>query len=352
MGILLFFLLSILGSGILAAFHCFCRKKRCFIRHLGMVDLLFLYLFPLVRLIAPYELPFAKEIPLPEAVSGLCQVIPRGAGESHASLLPILGVIWAAVAAALLLQFAWQYQKAMAEFSSYARCEDSQCQRVFGQVLADSRKPMRICIRRSRHVHIPRGAGIFKKHILLPEEDYSDAELYYILRHEYTHFQNRDLAVKTLIHLYGCIFWWNPIIFLIKRELAQTLEIKCDLDVTNRMENRRRAEYLATIVATLKKAEAKKSVKPLYGTAALAARKCDAEILERFLIVSERPQPKAKNLAFTGAWFLAFAALILSSYSFTPTPSGYGALAEEGAAEPPPYTIECIDGTYYVSFPK
>lgn len=354
MQIMFFFFLSFLWSGMLAAFNHFCRKKHCFIRYLGMMDLLLLYLFPLVQISAPYGFSFARAFPLAGTINSLCQSIsPKSPEAFPLPLMPVLGTAWAAVAAVLALRFAFQYRTAMKEFSSYALCEDAQCRRVLQQVLGDSRRRLPIQIRRSSRIHIPRGAGIFCKTILLPQEDYSDAELYYILRHEYTHFQNRDLPIKILVHLYCCIFWWNPMIYLIQRELSQILEIKCDLGVTDCMENCRKAEYLATIVATLKKAETKKPLKSIYGTAALAARKCDAEILERFLAVSDRPQPEAKNLALMGGWFLAFALLTLASYSFMPRPGGYGALAEEGTAGPtPPYTIECIDGTYYVSFPE
>lgn len=47
-------------------------------------------------------------------------------------------------------------------------------------------------------------------------------------------------------------------IYFLKKDMEQLLEIKCDLDVTAHMGNRDKAEYLATIVAMLKNAEAKK----------------------------------------------------------------------------------------------
>ena len=163
---------------------------------------------------------------------------------------------------------------------------------------------MNIAVRSSAHVKIPMGAGIFRKSILLPEETYSDSELYYILRHEYTHFQNRDLAVKILIHIYGCVFWWNPAIYLLKRDLAQVLEIKCDLDVTARMGNRHKAEYLSTIVAMLRNAGTRRKEKAFYGATALVSKDYESEIIERFKLVSASYGHKRKNALFTGSWFL------------------------------------------------
>ncbi len=344
--------MAVIWSSVLAAFNYFCRKKHFFIRHLGMANLLFLYLFPLVRMMAPFEFPFARVIPLKGTLGSLCgDTSPKTAG-MPLSPWTILGALWAGVAAVLLLRFLCQYIKSMKEFSTYPLCGDAQCQRILQQVIGEGKKRMRVQARRSSHVYVPRGAGIFQKTILLPDGVYSDAELYYILRHECTHFRNKDLPIKLLVHLYSCVFWWNPVIYLIKRDLAQILEIKCDLDVTERMENREKAEYLATIVASLKKAEAKKPQKAFYGTAALAARTYDSEILERFLIVSSGLGARRKSLAFTGAWLLVFTLLIFASYSFVLQPD-YHPLAEEGASVPEaPYTVKCIDGTYYVSFPR
>ncbi len=42
---------------------------------------------------------------------------------------------------------------------------------------------------------IPMGTGLFRHRICLPEHEYTQEEMNYILKHEYTHFCNRDLTV-------------------------------------------------------------------------------------------------------------------------------------------------------------
>lgn len=346
--------MSVIWSSVLAAFNYFCRKKHYFIRQLGITNILFLYLFSIVRMLVPYKFSFTRVIPSKGAFSDLCKgAYANNIGTARISPLSMLAIAWAIVSAALLVRFLIQYMKAMHEFSVYRICEDEQCQRVFQRVLNHSSKQMKVRIRSSASVSIPMGAGVFRKSIILPEETYTDSELYYILRHEYTHFQNRDLVLKILIHIYWCIFWWNPAIYVLKRDFAQILEIKCDLDVTDNMANKEKAGYLTTIVTLLKNAEIKREQKLFYGTTALVARNYESEIIERFKIVSASAGFKRRNLIFTGSWFLVFGMLIILSYSFVIQPD-YGTPESGGAAGGQavdrPYYIECIDDTYYVHF--
>lgn len=128
------------------------------------------------------------------------------------------------------------------------------------------------------YINVPMEVGIFRKSILLPDEPYTDSELYYILKHEYTHFQNKDLLIKILIYIYWCLFWWNPAIYLLKNDLSQILEIKCDLDVIDHMGNEHRVEYLTTIVTMLKNASANSIVSTFCGTTALISKKYELQI--------------------------------------------------------------------------
>lgn len=347
--------MSVIWSSALAVFNYFCRKKHFFIRQLGITNILFLYLSSVIRMIVPYEFSFTQVIPPQGVLSDICRDPYIGqARTSRISLLAVLAVVWAVVSSVLILRFVFQYMKAMREYSSYRVREDEQCKRVYNRVMNVSRTQMNIAVRSSAHVKIPMGAGIFRKSILLPEETYSDSELYYILRHEYTHFQNRDLAVKILIHIYGCVFWWNPAIYLLKRDLAQVLEIKCDLDVTARMGNRHKAEYLSTIVAMLRNAGTRRKEKAFYGATALVSKDYESEIIERFKLVSASYGHKRKNALFTGSWFLVFAMLIFLSYSFVIRPDYELPLDESVVGQEQTtgnsYSIECVDGTYYVHF--
>lgn len=351
--------MSVIWSSALAVFNYLCRKKYFFIRQFGITSLLFLYLLSAIRLMIPYEFSFTIVIPLKGIFSSVYKIISLNKiGESQISILLILIVMWVLVSVVLIVRFVYQYIKTMKKFSACILREDEQCKRIFNKVLNESKRRIKIKIRTCKSIVIPMGVGILKKSILLPDEDYSDMELYYILRHEYTHFQNKDLFIKISIHIFCCIFWWNPIIHLLKKDLAQTLEIKCDLDVTDGMENSAKAEYLTTIVTILKKVDEKRIVESCYGTTALVSKKLETEIVERFKIVSGSYGHKRKSLLFTGSWFLVFIMLMFASYSFVVQPD-YEAPVNEIESEPGmsevtgnnSYIIKNAGGTYTLILP-
>lgn len=348
--------MSVIWSSFLVIFNHFCRKKHSFIRQLGITNILFLYMFSVVRMIIPYEFSFTRVIPPQGVLNNLFRDTSISKSVTQISIFSVLEAIWGIVSAILIVCFVFRYMRAMRKFSSYSIRKDEQCCRIFNRVLNVSKTQMKIAIRSSSDISIPIGVGIFRKSIILPDEDYSDSELYYILRHEYTHFQNKDLIIKILINIYGCIFWWNPAIYLLKKDLAQILEIKCDLDVTDNMANHNKAEYLATIVTMLKNAGAKKREKAFYGTTALVSKDYNSEIIERFKLVSAGYGYNKKSVLVTGSWFFIFFMLIFLSYSFVIRPDYGPSMTSVGTNPEAPkptgnsYFIECVDDTYYVHF--
>lgn len=85
----------------------------------------------------------------------------------------------------------------------YAANRDSRAERVLERVKGESwRTPaVKVCI--CPTIDIPMGTGIFRHYICLPDREYGGEELYCVLKHEYTHFCNHDLAVKFLVHLFS-----------------------------------------------------------------------------------------------------------------------------------------------------
>lgn len=315
------FFISIVWSSFLIIVIYLCRKSRFFICQFGVTSLVLLYLFCIVRLVLPLDFAFTRGVPFKGVYSDIYEhIVIDKIFASKISVLSVLFCLWIAVSVVLFFRFAYQYNITMRKVSAYAIRKDGQCKKVFERVINNSKKKIRINVRYSQEVDIPIGIGVLDKSIVLPDEIYSDKELYCILMHEYTHFLNRDLLVKMLIHIFCCIFWWNPIVYLLRRDLSQTLEIKCDLCVTERMDNNSKVDYLTTIVSILKKANTTQKKTILCGTTELVSTYCASEIVERFKIVSEKHKRRNENKFLTIAWLFAFLAFFIFSYSFVLQP--------------------------------
>ena len=93
----------------------------------------------------------------------------------------------------------------------------------------------------------PMITGFFHPTVLLPPAEYKEEEYRYIFLHEFSHWKNGDIWLKMLAEILRIVFWWNPFMYLFRRDLDQILELRADLRVlkVEGMENR--SEYLLTI---------------------------------------------------------------------------------------------------------
>ena len=143
---------------------------------------------------------------------------------------------------------------------------------------------------------MPMEMGILHPVILLPDQEYDGQSLYYIMKHEYTHILNRDAAVKLLLNLWSCIFWWNPTAYLLNLNIENILELKCDLKVTQGLKNEEKADYLSSILqmiqGTVKKEEKASSAK---NDTSLYKKYVGENLKKRFLCVSKCPETTGKT---------------------------------------------------------
>ena len=79
--------------------------------------------------------------------------------------------------------------------------------------------------------------------IFIHTEKHSDAELAQILLHEQTHVQQGHSVDIMLIETLCLLFWWNPFVWLLKREMAMNLEYLADNGVLTRGVNSREYQY-------------------------------------------------------------------------------------------------------------
>ncbi len=70
--------------------------------------------------------------------------------------------------------------------------------------------------------------GMVHPRILMPTTDYTDGEIYYILKHEILHYYRHDMLIKILCETLCTVFWWNPAAFLLKKQITRVLEIRVD----------------------------------------------------------------------------------------------------------------------------
>lgn len=156
-----------------------------------------------------------------------------------------------------------------------------------------------------------------KPMILLPAnitDTLTDAQLACALRHELTHYRRRDHLLMLLLRLLTCVYWFNPIVWLMKRELMKDMETACDSAVTARLNGTERREYAMTLLALFSQPCRANSVLGM----ALSSAEKDAERRVRGVFGAHRSKVPVKILA-------ALLSALLLACCFTtacqPTPS-------------------------------
>lgn len=123
----------------------------------------------------------------------------------------------------------------------------------------------RLCV--SARAASPMLAGLFRPCLILPAADFSNRELGFILRHELTHYRRRDLWYKLALLLANAVHWFNPLVYLMRREASADLELTCDAAVVAGADAETRRAYSETLLASVHRQHAAALSTHFYGGA-------------------------------------------------------------------------------------
>ena len=70
-----------------------------------------------------------------------------------------------------------------------------------------------------------------------------------ILRHEMTHYKRKDIIYKWFIVLVSAVHWFNPLMILLRHEIACACELSCDEAVIRNMSDGDKQKYGETLMA-------------------------------------------------------------------------------------------------------
>ena len=90
--------------------------------------------------------------------------------------------------------------------------------------------------------------GFFRPCIVLPTADLLDADFQYTILHELTHYKRRDMFYKWLIQFTICLHWFNPLVYVMVREVGRMCELACDEAVIKTLDAKGRQDYGNTLI--------------------------------------------------------------------------------------------------------
>ena len=163
----------------------------------------------------------------------------------------LLLTLWITGAALFLVYHAlgtWYFARRARRWS---RCAGEETLRVYGEVCREMGVKRAPVLRVSPAVDSPMMVGLLRPRLLLPSEELEERELAFILRHELTHHRRHDLWYKLALLLANGMHWFNPLVFLLRREAERDLELTCDDAVVARADAETRRAYSETLLASV-----------------------------------------------------------------------------------------------------
>lgn len=316
-------MMATICSGLLTGLLYWIRKRSGWIQGYGIYGIVLLYLFCIVRIILPIDFSFTYGISVRGMFSNLYDLLwfdKYSIGQYELSILEILFLVWLAVALVKLIRFGVNHWRTGRMLDLLDEREDIQCRAVLQRVFETTGRKRQVRVLYHQGITMPVSMGIRKWKIILPAQTYTDEDLYHILMHEYTHLLNGDLKVKMLTCMFVCIFWWNPVVYLLEKDLECSLEMKCDLCVTEKLPREEVAGYLQTIVKAIRSRGNQKNSYPMNEAVSLGDNG-KSEILQRFEFVrnSQRGRSNLWSMALVTAvfifvWTASYSMILLPFY--------------------------------------
>ena len=133
----------------------------------------------------------------------------------------------------------------------------------FDELLAEQAEKLKLRRRPrvvlSPHVNAPAVFGLFRPLLLIPQQGFhqtSRRDTEHILLHELSHIKRADLIVHAVFMLLQVVYWFNPLLWLLRRHLQHLRELCCDATVA-RVLGEETPAYRQTLLETARRLLAK-----------------------------------------------------------------------------------------------
>lgn len=158
-------------------------------------------------------------------------------------------LVWLIVAACLLIRKVTVYQS-FVKYINAGRIEisDMQLWERVGKLVEQTGIKGAIGLYTNSLISSPLLIGFFRPCIMLPTTELSESDFENTILHELTHYKRRDMFYKWLVQVTICLHWFNPLVYIMGREVNRACELSCDEAVIQSMDVRRQRAYGDTLL--------------------------------------------------------------------------------------------------------
>ena len=205
----------------------------------------------MLRMMVPVNFPFTRTIYSSKLLIGLGNIVYANVyGDRQVLVSDLLLWAWISVAVILLIRYFYKRLKVRRCLEQYIM-KDTEIKEYYEPFLKDTK------IRNIRIAVIPGEKqavifGVIRPIMILPDAVLEEKTVAHMIRHEMKHYANYDLWLKFFVDLLVVIHWWNPVVYVMRKELSLAFELSNDYMVTRDMPELEKLEYAQTLVQAAK----------------------------------------------------------------------------------------------------
>lgn len=286
----------------------------------------------LLRMMVPINFPFTKTIYSSRLLIGLGNIVYANVyGDREILVSDLLLWLWISVAVILLIRYFHKRLKVRQYLEQYI-IKDIETKEYYESFLEQAKiKNVRIAVipgERQSAIF-----GVIRPIMVLPDAVLEEKTVAYMIQHEIKHYANYDLWLKFLVDLLVVLHWWNPVVYVMRKELSLAFELSNDYMVTRNMPELEKLEYAQTLV---------QAAKLMSNQQAYDLNLTGGECLETRIqmLLKEKTTEKVRGRVLTAANLLFVFLIMIISLVFVP---------EVSYKESMPYNSEEFDGAFDIT---
>lgn len=264
--------------------YVFCRSKRFILRNGTFVIYLAVGVV-MIRMLLPWNFHFAANVESHKILPFLFDLLRvKILSVEFLTILVIIFCFGSCLRLALYFYKLVRYRHLLHQLDPL---DDIRILRIFSDILEEYHCTKQILIYQVPGLSSPAISGLIHPVILLPDREYSDQDLRFIFMHELNHYLHNDLWKIFFWELVVCIYWWNPLSYMIRRLIKDTAEYANDIRLTKDRDELTRTNYMLSLLNTSKQTHTFHTLPTLHfqeGTILNIEKRCDliSVIVQRF----------------------------------------------------------------------
>ena len=215
-------------------------------RHLRLYTISFLCAAAVLRLLFPFEFPFTYNVRIYKLWYGLHSFLNHHELEifhTRIDYMHLLPILWAVGSSGKLIHSFYTWQKTMRAVKELPEAEDEEALQALKICNAAFQNPVPVRLLMDPYLSSPLIIGIRTPAIIIPDLRLSEEEWCFIFRHELTHYYRRHLLIRMLFELLSDLYFWNPFLLILQKQLSRLLEFHADEEAVSSLTYAHRIDY-------------------------------------------------------------------------------------------------------------